>query len=83
METGKDIIPIAILNIDYNRFKEDPLNNNLLELSNGKLRKASNTPFVQKKVFVTTPQKVKYFQIKSYLNHHSYLFKIQKWNYHQ
>ena len=62
METGKDIIPIAILNIDYNRFKEDPLNNNLLELSNGKLRKASNiTPFVQKKVFVTTPLKSKVF----------------------
>ena len=62
LETGKDIIPIAILNIDYNRFKEDPLNNNLLELSNGKLRKASNiTPFVQKKVFVTTPLKSKVF----------------------
>ncbi len=61
-ERKSDVIPIAILNIDYNQFREEPIKNNLLEFKNSKLRKTSKTtPYIQKKVFVATPLKDKVF----------------------
>jgi len=61
---GIDVVPIAIMNIDYNRFKEDVLKNNLLTFSNGKLHDVlgrDSSPYLTNKLFASTPLKNKLY----------------------
>jgi len=70
-KTGIDVVPIAIMNIDYHRFKEDALKNNLLTFSNGKFHNVSgsSSPYILKKLFASTP-------LKDQLYSNQIIFKI-------
>jgi hypothetical protein len=53
----QDIVPIAMMNLDYNQIKPYALDSNLLVLSNGKLYDALNrneTPYIDKHIFAAT-----------------------------
>jgi len=66
-----DVIPFAILNIDYNQFKENSFENNLLRFSNGKIQKVigAESPYLQKKLFAAVA-------LKDQINSNKVMFRI-------